>query len=84
MHRTVAPTQVTEGVYSRDNHEFSFSSCPDDSTWVTWSAYGPQGSRSFARRVVGNVRGNICPVSGRPSFSLLPLMKKSRKSPTPW
>ncbi|MBT3377080.1 MAG: DUF3604 domain-containing protein [Lentisphaerae bacterium] len=74
MHRTVAPTQVTEGVYSRDNHEFSFSSCPDDSTWVTWSAYGPQGSRSFARRVVGNVRGNICPVSDSTASQVSPLL----------
>lgn len=66
--------QITESVYSRDNHDKSLCAVGDGNTcWVAWSAYGSDGSRCFTRRFDGRVMNDIEPLSPANCMQTQPL-----------
>jgi len=66
--------RITEGTYSRDNHDFSLCTTGDAAAcWIAWSAYGEEGSRGFVRNFDGSSAGNILPLSERGTLQMEPL-----------
>ena len=72
--------RITEGTYSRDNHEFSLCTVNEGAgCWVAWSAYEAEGSRSFVRFFDGEAAGGILPLSVRDVPQLHPVCLPTEK-----